>query len=91
VFGITRNSTIISLLNIIAKIQIRAIRRQKKHNQTHVTFFQKQFGVSDFLKQTLKLSIVLHIQTFCTISAVYTDKIIRWFNLCMCTLMVVHR
>ena len=33
-------------------MQSRVIRRQKKHNQTHVTLFQKPFGVSDFLKQT---------------------------------------
>jgi len=30
--------------------------RTKKNNQPHVTLFQNQFGVCDFLKQTLKLS-----------------------------------
>jgi len=43
------------LLNIVAKKQSRAIRWQKKHNQTHIMHFQTQFGVSDFLKQILKL------------------------------------
>jgi len=47
-----KKSTIISLLNIVTNMQSRLIRRQKKHNQTHATLFQKPFGVSDFLKQT---------------------------------------
>jgi len=42
------------LLNIVTKKQSRVIGRQQ-NNQTHIIPFQTQFGVSDFLKQILKL------------------------------------
>ena len=32
----------------------------KKNNQTHVTLFQKQFGVSDLLKQTPTTKMIFY-------------------------------